>query len=618
MSVNKRLYLQIAAGLLGVLSIAWSITVLAEAPFIASWVRQADTVDMPDGPGYGGWMDMFYDPLAQRGVTVFGSAPRYTNHIFHYEAASDIWMEVEPYVLCQDILDFVPPYPQDEQSSDYDALNHLYWSTGGSGYKCKSKYPRRTTEAGTDSSTVVDSTLVGSGIVDYADWTVEVGNTKAYVQSYNSATGILVLATPIAGLKAGSSYIIHPQRGGGTWYYSPSTSRWGSLDGPHWAYVGDLPTNRFSAAFAYSTKDQAFVMFGGGPADTTDTWILDAQTRTWLPMIAANDPDSPPGRAEVGNSMVYDEVHDVFILFGGRCTDPGLSRCERGTSLADTWIYDLGTNTWTEVTPPVSPPSRERHAMAYDSANGIVLMFAGQRCFGTQCLNAERLNDLWAYDYATNTWSNITPADTNPTPRYLSTMIYDPIAGAAVVWTGKDSRSRPMRETWMLRVVPNGSINLPPVAIAEVAPAATGTTATVFQFDATGSTDDSGIVSYLWSFGDGTTSGLGIAAHTYSVPGAYSVSLTVIDQDGVSDSTTIPIGISFDTPPQIVVAAATVKITVDDPTVSQILVNGVPSAVNSGVIELPLTLDPPSTSFTLEGTNASGATTTKTLTITVE
>lgn len=57
------------------------------------------------------------------------------------------------------------------------------------------------------------------------------------------------------------------------------------------------------------------------------------------------------------------------------------------------------------------------------------------------------------------------------------------------------------------------------------------------SFDASTSTDDAGIVSYTWDFGDGNT-GTGVTAdHTYAAPGTYTVELTVQDAESLTDST---------------------------------------------------------------------------------
>jgi PKD repeat protein len=51
-------------------------------------------------------------------------------------------------------------------------------------------------------------------------------------------------------------------------------------------------------------------------------------------------------------------------------------------------------------------------------------------------------------------------------------------------------------------------------------------------FDASTSSDDSGIASYAWDFGDGdTVTGVEVK-HRYAASGAYNVTLTVTDDDG--------------------------------------------------------------------------------------
>lgn len=69
----------------------------------------------------------------------------------------------------------------------------------------------------------------------------------------------------------------------------------------------------------------------------------------------------------------------------------------------------------------------------------------------------------------------------------------------------------------------------------------------VVDVDASGSTDDSLIVAYDWTWGDGTSGNGMVASHTYSMPGTYTITLTVTDDDGATDS------ISHDVMPYIIV-----------------------------------------------------------------
>ncbi|MDH7517329.1 MAG: NosD domain-containing protein [Candidatus Thermoplasmatota archaeon] len=72
-----------------------------------------------------------------------------------------------------------------------------------------------------------------------------------------------------------------------------------------------------------------------------------------------------------------------------------------------------------------------------------------------------------------------------------------------------------------------------------------GVVASEITFNGTGSFDlDGSIVSYSWSFGDGTT-GTGVSPkHTYSTNGNYTVTLTVTDNEGKTGSDTTYVNIS--------------------------------------------------------------------------
>ena len=71
----------------------------------------------------------------------------------------------------------------------------------------------------------------------------------------------------------------------------------------------------------------------------------------------------------------------------------------------------------------------------------------------------------------------------------------------------------------------------PPEAIIIAIPT-TGNPPLTVAFDASGSTDDRGIASYGWNFGDGTTSTAIATTHTYENAGTFIVILTVTDLFG--------------------------------------------------------------------------------------
>ena len=81
----------------------------------------------------------------------------------------------------------------------------------------------------------------------------------------------------------------------------------------------------------------------------------------------------------------------------------------------------------------------------------------------------------------------------------------------------------------------------PPIA-AIAGPAGALPKATRPTFSACGSIDPNGsVASYAWDFGDGATAAACRSTHTFAQDGAFTVRVTVTDNDGLTDSATFAI-----------------------------------------------------------------------------
>ena len=96
--------------------------------------------------------------------------------------------------------------------------------------------------------------------------------------------------------------------------------------------------------------------------------------------------------------------------------------------------------------------------------------------------------------------------------------------------------------------------NRPPLAVAGLDTAAVA--GAVVAFDGSASTDPDGhIASYAWDFGDGTSGTGASASHIYNGGGAFTVTLTVIDDRGAKGADTLIVTVDDNQPPVAVINA---------------------------------------------------------------
>ena len=93
-------------------------------------------------------------------------------------------------------------------------------------------------------------------------------------------------------------------------------------------------------------------------------------------------------------------------------------------------------------------------------------------------------------------------------------------------------------------ITPASASNQAPVAVISATPTS-GTAPLTVVFSGTGSSDaDGSIASYEWNFGDGSTGTGASASHVYAAAGSYNAQLKVVDNQGLSSNTSVPITVS--------------------------------------------------------------------------
>jgi len=120
------------------------------------------------------------------------------------------------------------------------------------------------------------------------------------------------------------------------------------------------------------------------------------------------------------------------------------------TGLNDLWAYDYESNTWTQRHPAVSPPPHQWHALVYVPTSDRTVLFGG-----TNPSDGSLLNDTWAYDYHRNRWTDLAPRHA-PAPRMTHYMAFEPRTNRLVLFGGFLSPyDQATGDTWIYDVATN-------------------------------------------------------------------------------------------------------------------------------------------------------------------
>ncbi len=194
---------------------------------------------------------------------------------------------------------------------------------------------------------------------------------------------------------------------------------------------------------AESDRVVLFLVWTGAPDN--ETWTYDFNSNTWTKM----EPTTYLSPRSFSD-MAYDTESDRVILFGGESVSQQID---------ETWAYDFNTNTWTKMLPTTRPSRRHSHALAYDAESDLVVLFSGHLARNAPLFSDE----TWAYDFNTNTWTNIEPP-TQPLKRAAHKLAYDAESDRVVLFGGDVSPGDVLSdETWAYDLNANTWTDLSPV-----------------------------------------------------------------------------------------------------------------------------------------------------------
>ena len=365
-----------------------------------NWVNVIPKVMMLNGFNTGvfgteTWSDSCYDPLTKRMILLqdyFESPGRYPYTIY----ANTVWA-----------------FDAAAQTLSMLKVDNWYNSTPSLGYTT-SPYPANTTDPTPPDrefffTCVPDKNYLflfagankginGSQTQPDDTWTFNLGaqpgSTLMWTQLFPPAfpeAGLDHIWSSMAYDPSTRNVVIHwahrlPYGVNHTWLFN--------IDSQTYTEVTSTPQPQFSEgganAMDYDSKRKLVWLFGAGSNvyanGGNELWTFNTATQTWTQVFSVGGP--PPNR--IWHGFVYISKYDKFLLWGGTTSEL------TPNGLADTWLYDPQTTTWTQLTPPNSPPrinnANEFVYMIYDSANDVVILNSPQ--------SATAGPSFWLFRYA--------------------------------------------------------------------------------------------------------------------------------------------------------------------------------------------------------------------------
>jgi hypothetical protein len=182
------------------------------------------------------------------------------------------------------------------------------------------------------------------------------------------------------------------------------------------------PSARGYAMTAYDWTTGTAYLFGGvddqtpsGDYSLFDVWSFATATQHWTRRLQTDRFYNAFQRDAIALDPRSKKVVLYSTFVNCNWDDPWYCGVE-------TWLYDIRRNTFENVTSGTEPPLRWGSRMVYDTESRRAILFGGSDGY-----TAQTLNDTWAFDFETNTWTLMGPA-VSPPPHHFAAMAYHPLA----------------------------------------------------------------------------------------------------------------------------------------------------------------------------------------------
>jgi hypothetical protein len=176
-----------------------------------------------------------------------------------------------------------------------------------------------------------------------------------------------------------------------------------------------------------------------------DIWSFNTFTKRWKKIF--EDTDGSSFNAFQAETMTIDPRSKKILVYANLWWN----------YTAETWIFDIRDGTFKNITSGTEPTSRWGSRMVYDTESKRAILFGG-----SDNNDYHTYNETWAYDFKTNTWTNMNPT-VSPPPHHYGAMVYLPFEDKVVLFGGYDIYADAVRgETWVYDFHSNTWTNMQP------------------------------------------------------------------------------------------------------------------------------------------------------------
>jgi len=150
--------------------------------------------------------------------------------------------------------------------------------------------------------------------------------------------------------------------------------------------------------------------------------------------------------------MVWDSGCNVLLLFAGETNIYQNGQLKYFQMNADLWAFDPANQTWTEMHPVGEKPSpRAYYGFCYDSKNQRAWLYGG---FGAANGQPKPLSDLWYLDCTKEVWTKVDVKGDGPSPRDGMDIYYIPSSNSLLVFGGLEDLQKGIvsNDVWLFDV----------------------------------------------------------------------------------------------------------------------------------------------------------------------